>query len=160
MTEPRHHDDERALPARLWSLPTLLLALIAPRSQQIVLEAFGGDVRARVDFALLAGLEEYGPLSQAALARRTGFDRSDLVEPLRDLERRGLARRRPDPRDRRRHAVTITAKGTRQLRALDARASAAQAELLAPLNGAERRELAGLLQRLVVHHTEFTPPPT
>ena len=157
MTGEASSESASGLPDRLWTLSTLLMTLVAPRSHQIVLEAFG-DAQTRTDYALLAGLDEYGPLSQAALARRVGFDRSDLVAPLRDLEARGLAIRRPDPADRRRHAVTITPQGDRRLRDLDAAAAKAQADFLGPLTPDQQRQFLGHLQQLLLHHTDFTPP--
>jgi DNA-binding MarR family transcriptional regulator len=138
-------------------LPTLLLSLVGPRSHQIVLEAFG-DAQTRTDYALLAGLAEFGPLSQADLARRIGFDRSDMVALLRDLEKRGLADRQPDTTDRRRSSVTITPSGTRRLGELDRDAEEAHQRLLEPLSSAERRQLTSILQQLLVHHSDFSPP--
>jgi DNA-binding MarR family transcriptional regulator len=38
----------------------------------------------RRHYAVLAGLDEFGPISQAALSRRLGVDRSDLVAALND----------------------------------------------------------------------------
>ena len=148
---------KNGLPQRLWVLPTLLLSLVAPRSHEIVLEAFG-DAQSRTDYALLAGLAEFGPLSQAALARRIGFDRSDMVSLLRDLERRGLADRQRDVRDRRRNSVSITDSGTRRLRELDCDAARAHQRLLTPLSPIERRQLTSILQALLVHHSDFSPP--
>lgn len=145
------------LPHRLWTLPTLLLSMVGPRSRQIVLDAFG-DARTRTDYALLAGLEELGPLSQAALGRRLGFDRSDMVALLRDLETRKLAKRRPDPTDRRRRSLSITVAGTRRLHQLDEAAANAQKTLLEPLSQGEQRQLTQLLQQLLVHHTAFSGP--
>lgn len=47
--------------------------------------------------------------------------------------------------------VSITDAGGRRLRALEAVVARLQAELLAPLAAAERRQLVGLLRRLVAH---------
>src|SRR6266540_2768792 len=53
-------------------------------------------------YAVLAALQEFGPASQAALSRRTGIYRSDLVAVINELAGRGLIERAPDPADRRR----------------------------------------------------------
>jgi MarR family transcriptional regulator, lower aerobic nicotinate degradation pathway regulator len=58
-----------------------------------------------------------------------------------------------DQPDDLRVVVEITAAGGRALRRLDKRVEAAQAELVAPLSTADRRELRRLLTRLVEHHS-------
>jgi DNA-binding MarR family transcriptional regulator len=98
-------------------------------------------------------LEEFGPASQAALGRRTGIDRSDVVAALNDLASRGLIQRSPDPADRRRNVITITPAGRRQLRRLDGVLAGVQDKLLAPLSPAERQQLTRLLVRIVENHT-------
>jgi DNA-binding MarR family transcriptional regulator len=66
-----------------------------------------------------------------------------------DLERAGYVARTRDPDDRRRNAVAVTADGEAALERMEAAVQRAQADLLAPLSAAERRELARLLERLV-----------
>ncbi|MCU1428303.1 MAG: transcriptional regulator, MarR family [Actinomycetia bacterium] len=146
-----------APPERLWHRSTWLLSQVSARSYRLVLDHLG-TANARTDYAVLAGLDEFGPISQAALGRRLGLDRSDIVALLNDLERGGLVARTPDDSDRRRNSVTITAGGKRALRRLDKRVDAAQQVLLAPLNVSERRQLNALLQRLLEHHTAFRTP--
>jgi DNA-binding MarR family transcriptional regulator len=81
------------------------------------------------------------------------MDRSDVVAALNDLAGRGLVERSPDPADRRRNVITITADGTAHFERLDRLLSGAQDELLAPLSPAERHLLTGLLTRVLDHHT-------
>ncbi|MDT4946430.1 MAG: MarR family transcriptional regulator, lower aerobic nicotinate degradation pathway regulator, partial [Pseudonocardiales bacterium] len=100
---------------------------------------------------LLAALEEFGPASQAALGRRTGIDRSDVVAALNELAAGGFIKRSPDPDDRRRNLIEITAAGTKQLRKLDKVLAGIQEKLLAPLTAAERAQLVRLLTRLLEH---------
>src|ERR1700733_11003010 len=66
---------------------------------------------ARADFAVLAALEEYGPLSQAEIGRRLGLDRNDVNGILNRLQTGHLVDRQPDPADRRRNVVTLTDAG-------------------------------------------------
>ncbi len=106
---------------------------------------------------MLAGIEEFGPLSQAALSRMLGIDRSDIVATLNDLERDGLAVRAPDELDRRRNAIRITPAGSAALRALDQNVNRAQDALMEPLTAAERAQLSELLQRLLTHHHGWRP---
>jgi DNA-binding MarR family transcriptional regulator len=94
-----------------------------------------------------------GPASQAALGRRTGIYLSDLVGALNDLETAGYVQRSPDPADRRRNVVAVTAAGRERAGELTVRVEAIQDDLLAPLSGEERARFAGLLRRLVEHHS-------
>jgi DNA-binding MarR family transcriptional regulator len=93
---------------------------------------------------LLAG----GRMSQQALAEALAVDPSVLVAILNDLERAGLAERRRDPADRRRHIVEITAAGNQALaRAQDA-VSAVERELFSDLDEDELVTLRNLLARV------------
>lgn len=56
--------------------------------------------------------------------------------------------RAPDPRDRRKNAVTLTDGGARLLARCEKAARAANDELLAPLSAAERDQFMGLLIRI------------
>lgn len=139
---------------RLWRLPSWLLNHLASHANRLVSSSFGRPgVRTR--YAVLAGLDEFGPISQAGLGRTLGIDRSDMVAVLNDLEREGLALRAPDENDRRRNAIRITPTGTHALHALDDQVNAAQDALLAPLSQDERAQLNELLQRLLEHHTGY-----
>jgi DNA-binding MarR family transcriptional regulator len=140
-------------PGRLRALPSRLVnqvAIVADRATERALADTGSR---RHHYALLAGLGEFGPASQADLARRTRIDRSDIVATLNDLADRGFVERSPDPADRRRNIVTITRAGTRHLEELDRRLEAAQDELLAALSTTERREFVQLLTRILDDHS-------
>jgi DNA-binding MarR family transcriptional regulator len=129
-----------------------MLSRLAGRSYRLVVDRLKSAGVRRDHYAILAALEEFGPVSQATLGRRLGIDRSDVVAVLNDLERAGLALRAPDKHDRRRNAISITAAGARTLRSLDNLVDDAQAALLEPLSAKERRQFNDLLQRLVEHH--------
>ena len=107
---------------------------------------------ARSEFAVLAALEEYGPLSQADIGRRLGLDRNDVNAILGRLEARDQVDRQPNPANRRRNIVTLTAAGTRRLEEIQQHADAVQDELLAGLDAAERRQLQSLLTKLLESH--------
>jgi MarR family transcriptional regulator, lower aerobic nicotinate degradation pathway regulator len=107
---------------------------------------------ARADFAVLAALEEYGPLSQAEIGRRLGLDRNDVNGVVSRLEGNQQVDRKPDAADRRRNVVTLTDLGRRHLDDLQAHADAVQDELLAGLDTAERRQLRSLLDKVLGSH--------
>src|SRR5215472_9837110 len=107
---------------------------------------------ARSDFAVLAALEEYGALSQADLGRRLGLDRNEVSGIVTRLARGRHVNRQADPADRRRNVVTLTAPGKRHHEEIQRHANAAQDELLAGLDPAERRQLNELLAKLLSSH--------
>ncbi len=141
-------------PTRLVRLPSWLINQAAIPAQRLVAAGFAKAGASRQRYALLAALDELGPASQAALGRRVSIDPSDMVALLGELVTVGLVARTPDPADRRRNVVTITATGRRHLEELDGEVARLQDELLAPLSASERRQLVELLTKLVDHHRQ------
>ena len=144
--------DDNATPTRLRGTPSWLITQTARHASRLVSEGFTTAGARGYHYRLLAALEEFGPASQAALGRRVGIDRSDVVATVNQLAEGGLVERAPDPEDRRRNVVTITPAGGEQLRRLDGVLAGIQDELLAPLSTHEREELARLLTRVLDHH--------
>jgi MarR family transcriptional regulator, lower aerobic nicotinate degradation pathway regulator len=141
--------DVENAPSRLRALPTWLVAQAAIRGQRIVAEVLTEQDSHRSEYALLAGLDEFGPQSQTELSERSGLDRSDIVRWVDDLVARKLARRSQDPQDRRRNVITLTALGRRRLGTLDRAVGTAQQRLTKGLSAAERQQLVALLGRLI-----------
>ncbi|MGW4498223.1 MarR family winged helix-turn-helix transcriptional regulator [Micromonospora sp. NPDC004336] len=135
-------------PERLRGLTSWLLHHASSHANRLV-AAHAGRPGFRLRYALLAGLDQYGSLSQAELCRRLGVDRGDAVSALNGMERDGLARRLPDPADARRNVVEITPAGCEVLFELDAVVTAAQSELLQGLTEEERSQLNVLLHKLI-----------
>ena len=106
----------------------------------------------RADFAVLAALEEHGATSQADLGRQLGLDRNTINAIATRLDERGQIARSTDASDRRRNTVTITEVGRQYLDALQTATDAVQAELVAPLDPEERRELHRLLGKIIDAH--------
>ncbi|MET8859732.1 MarR family transcriptional regulator [Streptomyces sp. NPDC004579] len=134
--------------AHIQSLPSWLVGRVAARGRSLVAEAIAAEGLKLPHHAVLAAVSEYGPVAQADLVRRLGFDAKDVVLLLNHLEEAGLARREPDPRDRRKNAVTVTSAGMGTLERCAELAERANAELLEPLSAAERRQLMELLTRV------------
>src|ERR687894_2272313 len=52
-----------------------------------------------------------GECTQIELAKRSGLDKTTMVVTVDELERAGLAERRPSPTDRRARVIAVTDKG-------------------------------------------------
>jgi len=103
------------------------------------------------EYAALHHLDAQGPVAQRELAAALRIQPSNIVALLDDLQRGGLIDRSPDPADRRRHRVELTPRGLAVLARATKAARAAEADLLAPLTGGERRQLHSYLVRLTAH---------
>jgi DNA-binding MarR family transcriptional regulator len=109
------------------------------------LAPIGADPRT---YAVLVALASDDGQSQRQLSARLGIHRNAMVTVIDNLERRGLAKRRPHPDDRRAVAVTLTVKARRLLPALDEQGRALEDEISTPLSSHERDTLRHLLQRI------------
>src|SRR5258705_8147758 len=88
------------------------LGLLLARNGQVtnarIREALGVTGLTTRHGMTLMHLSDGGAVSQQALIELVGVDPSVLVAILNDLEGHGLAQRRRDPTDRRRHILEIT----------------------------------------------------
>ena len=128
--------------------PCLLLAhlgRVAKRRFTDALEPTG--LNGPQAFALMQ-LRNLGPISQQELAETLDLDPSKLVALLNELESDGLAERRRDPGDRRRHIVEISARGKTRLADAEQAMAAFEERFFAGLAPEERTQLQTLLDRL------------
>jgi DNA-binding MarR family transcriptional regulator len=99
-------------------------------------------------FGVMTLVEVNPGLTQQELVGKSLIDASSMVAVMDELEERGLAERRANPSDRRKHAIHLTQKGKRTLE----RARGAAAEMidddLARLDADERETLRLLLRKL------------
>ncbi|MFD5552536.1 MarR family winged helix-turn-helix transcriptional regulator [Streptomyces sp. NPDC127068] len=138
------------------TLPSWLLTQTAHHTHRLVADGFSSVGARGYHYRLLATLEAFGPASQTALGRGSGIHVSDMVATVNELADRGLVERAPDPSDRRRNIISLTAAGKRRLRQLEKRLAETQEELLVPLSPEERQRLTELLSKLLDHHNRRT----
>jgi DNA-binding MarR family transcriptional regulator len=98
-------------------------------------------------FAVLNFLRAREGAIQQQIGSAMGIDPSTMVSLVDQLERAGLAKRRPHPQDRRAREVLITSKGQRALKRARELAEEVEGDILQGLSPAERRQLVALLRK-------------
>jgi DNA-binding MarR family transcriptional regulator len=101
------------------------------------------------DYAILARLDDEGPLPVGALAARLAMDRSTLSRELAPLIAAGLVTASPDEHDGRRRLLSLSAAGSTRVRDARPRWAAAQAALIDDFGRSRADALIGELQALV-----------
>jgi DNA-binding MarR family transcriptional regulator len=147
------------LPEELVARSGFLLVRLGLVFKARALEQLARAGFSQYQYSVLALLDEQPQEAQAQIADRLGLDRSQLVRILDGLEDRGLIARHRDKTDRRRHTVSVTAAGRRQLQRLRETIDQLEDDLLAPLAKADRETLHALLLQLAdVHDPSCTGP--
>ena len=98
-------------------------------------------------FSVLNYLLARGEAIQQEIGAAIGIDPSTMVSLIDELERSGLAKRRPHPSDRRAREVVITPKGRRAVERGRVLAGEVEDAVLHGLGSAERRQLIKLLRK-------------
>ncbi len=150
---------QACLPQELVASPVFLLGRLGYELKRRAAEDLEAAGFSLYDYSVLALLAQGTCEGQMSIADVLRLDRSQLVGLLDGLEERGLVERRRDPNDRRRHTVSLTGEGKRQLTRLRAVVKRIEDEFLAPLEPSARRQLHELLVVLARHHdARFAPP--
>jgi DNA-binding MarR family transcriptional regulator len=121
---------------------------------QLALAEHTGPALARLgitgrELAMLTTLAAAEAPAQHQAADRLGVDRTTMVDLVDGLERKHLVERRPDPADRRRNLVHLTATGRRILDEGSRAASEAEEAFLSALDPGEAEQLRSMLQRVL-----------
>jgi DNA-binding MarR family transcriptional regulator len=90
-----------------------------------------------------------GDHTQTEIARMVGLDKTTMVVTLDELERAGLAERRPSPEDRRARVIAVTPAGKRKVREAEQIAERVRADVLSVLPEGDRKVFLDALTRLV-----------
>jgi len=95
---------------------------------------------------LVYELGQRGPCTATELARNLDLDAGYLSRLLRSLARRGVVRARRSPRDARASLLSLTPKGRKAFRSLDARSRKEVCAMLGALDRPERSRLVHAMQ--------------
>lgn len=142
------------MPRELLTSPAFLLKRAGMLVKEQMSDGFEAAGATAYDYAVLSMLAQGACATQATIADTLRYDRSYLVGLLDDLERRGLIERKRDQNDRRRHVVSLTKNGARELDRLRDLHDAIESAVLAPLTGKERETLRALLAKVAAAHDE------
>jgi DNA-binding MarR family transcriptional regulator len=96
----------------------------------------------------LGVLSRHGEMRLSALAEHLRIVPRSATEVIDDLEKRGLAVRKPDPSDRRATLVALTPEGVSTMQAINEARAAEADRLFAGLNPADRADLTRILRQL------------
>lgn len=145
--------------AAVFSMPGHLMR----RCHQIAVATFIADCEpwdlTPLQFGVLGAVEKPGPQDQASLGGLLALDRTTVAAVVRNLEGRGLVRRRPSPTDGRAKIVEITPEGSSLLAACLDAALASQDRIVAPLNAEERAQLVHLLGKIARENNALSRAP-
>lgn len=114
------------------------------------LSSFGLTPR---QFVVLKTLARHDGIAQTELSGRLGIDTSSIVHVVDECEKGGLAERRRREDDRRRYALSLTARGRRTVEAAQRSVDELSEELLAALTGTDRTSLHNLLLQVAAAHS-------
>jgi len=119
-----------------WALASEMTAALAPLG-----------LSGRAYHVLRAALS--GERTQKELADMVGLDKTTMVVTIDELERDGLAQRRPSPSDRRARVIAVTKAGRRKVAEADAIKERVQADVRQALPARQRKALLDALAELV-----------
>ena len=122
------------------------------RAEQLASERFGELAKEALtlrQFAVLAAIATDPGLSQSALVKMTGIDRSTLADMMSRMEDRGLVTRTASVVDARALSIHLSQNGAAMLRGMDQHARAADAAILDLLPKTKGRTFLATLAKLL-----------
>lgn len=136
------------------------ISRLAKHHDRIRSAAFGQHGLDGWEFDVLAALRRAGDpyeLSPGQLVAETLVTSGTMTTRVDRLIERGLVQRRPDPRDRRGVLVQLTPSGRDVVDGALSTLLTHEQGLVAALSAKERTALAGMLRRLLIVSTDYSP---
>jgi len=124
------------------------LRKVSQRATEIFQAVMGEFDLTPMQFAVLAKLDDLGPVSQNLLGRHAAMDPATIFGVVGRLMKRGLVRQLADAGDARLRLVELTDDGSTLVRRMKAVGADVSRRTLEPLTLAEQRTLLALLTRL------------
>ena len=152
MSTAQPQSRETQIPEELLESTLFLLARLGYALKARLVEEFEQAGFNIYQYGVLATLYEGACGTQGMIADMLHLDRSQLVVVLDELEQKGLVERQRDPNDRRRHAVSLTSEGKRQLVKLRKLVQGIEEAALEPLEQRSRDSLQKALLTLTEHN--------
>jgi DNA-binding MarR family transcriptional regulator len=149
---------DRPPPEPLASAVGFLLSWNGQRMAQMFAQALEPLGLRPPQFGLMTLIDAEPGRTQQELVASSMIDASSMVAILDELEELGLAERRRNPSDRRKHAVHLTRRGASTLARARKLAIGIADEALAPLDAKERETLRRLLRKLAGVEDGQRPP--
>ena len=141
---------------------TCLIGYMLRRAQiavfQDVFRAFAEVGIRPAQFSVLTAIAHNPGRTQSQISAALGIKRTNFVALIDSLERRGLAERRPAPRDRRSHALHLTTAGKATVRRLNRMVAKLEAGMIRRIGRGRRAVLLELLTRLAEGEGPTTRP--
>ena len=125
-----------------------LLRRAHQRHSSIFQESIGDDQLTPLQFAALVKLRDVDEVSQNLLGRLTAMDAATMQGVIKRLAGRNLILRRPDPDDRRRLILSLSAEGRALINRLLSNGGKITERTLSPLNEEEQKMFLQLLTKL------------
>lgn len=129
--------------------PSQLLHLALQTALDIYAEEVGPDGLTHRQYAVLSAVAAEEGLTQAALVKITGVDRSTMADVVARMMRKGLLARERSSDDARANAVRLTDGGRTALAATEPRVLAADLRILERLKPSRREKFLDALEALV-----------
>lgn len=134
--------------------PSHLLHRALQRALDLYAHAAGPDAVSQRQYAVLAAVAADEGLTQSALVKVTGIDRSTLAELVARMIGKGLLERERSAADARAKAVRLTEAGRKAMQAAAPRAAEADAALLKLLPSGKRNSFLSALGRIATPKAE------
>lgn len=141
--------DKETLPPSLVGSVGFMLGKLSQRLSQLAAEHLAElGIQAR-HVGIMYLISHTGPTSQKRIGDSLSIDRTTMVSLVDDLEKAGLAARKPDPSDRRASLIVLTSAGQKVMQRAEKIVEGVEQDFLQPLNSLARKQFLTSLHLLL-----------